>query len=260
MDAELLKVLQKAMEENRAAVVASVVKSEGSAPRGAGAKMIIFKDGRTFGTVGGGAVEKRVMEEARSMKKAGETRLLSFNLVKDLGMGCGGEMTLFLESIRGLRRLVIFGGGHIGLALYTLSPLLGMAPVIVDERPDYCHTERFPGAECLSTLPEEALSRLDLDRRDHVVIVTHRHLRDLECLRLVINRPVGYVGMIGSRSKVAKTLNQLREEGVDEATIARVRAPIGLNLGGRTPGEIAVAIAAEIIACLHGGRPDGFGW
>jgi xanthine dehydrogenase accessory factor len=260
MDADFLRILREAVEDNREAVLALVVAAKGSAPREAGARMVVFKDGRTFGTVGGGAIEKRVIEEALAMESDGPPRLFSFDLNKDLDMQCGGQVSVFLESVRGLRRLLIFGGGHIGLALAKLAPLLGMHPVVADERPDFCSAERFPGADLLPVLPEEAVQRLKPGPRDHAVIVTHRHARDLDCLRLLVGRPLSYLGMIGSRSKVAATLEKLRSEGVAEERLSRVHAPIGLNLGGRTPGEIAVSIAAEIIAENHGSRPHAPSW
>jgi xanthine dehydrogenase accessory factor len=261
MDTDFARILRETMESGRPAVLATVVEAKGSVPREAGAKMLVFLDGGMFGTVGGGAVEKRVIEEARKMDRAGGTRFLAYNLKKDLGMECGGEVKVYLEVVQGTKRLVVFGGGHIGEALYRLAPLLGMKPVIVDERPDFCNAERFPSAELHPVMPAEAVDALDLSERDHVVIVTHRHLNDFECLRLVIRTPVSYIGMIGSRRKVEQTFERMKEEkGVKSAGLARVNAPVGLNLGGRTPGEIAVAIAAEIIALCHGKDLDGLGW
>ena len=104
------------------------------------------------------------------------------------------------------------------------------------------------------------MERLCPGNRDHAVIVTHRHERDSECLRLLVDRPLAYLGMIGSRSKVEKALNILRSEGISEEKLARIHAPIGLNLGGRSPGEIAISIASEIISENHGSRPNGFSW
>jgi len=260
MEADFLRILKEAVDSNRDAVLATVVDARGSVPRGTGARMIIFLDGQTFGTVGGGAIENRIIEEARAMKADAPPCMVSLDLDKDLGMKCGGAVSVFLEALCAAKRLVIFGGGHIGLALYTLAPLLVLQPVIVDERPDFCNASRFPGAELHPVLPEKAVERLCPGKRDHAVIVTHRHARDLECLRLLIDHPLAYIGMIGSRAKVESTLNALRSEGISEEKLATVHAPIGLNLGGRTPGEIAVSIASEIIAENHGSRPDGFAW
>ena len=260
MDREFMRALEEALEKNRCAVMATVVEAKGSVPREAGAKMLVFLDGGTFGTVGGGAIEKRVIDEARKMMGEEGTRFLSLNLKQDLGMECGGEAKVYLESIRAAQRLVVFGGGHIGHALYALAPLMGMIPVIIDERAEFCNADRFPQAELHCKKPAKAMERLSLSPRDHVVIVTHRHVHDFECLKLVLSVDPAYVGMIGSRRKVAGTLDKLKAEGVPGEKIEQVHAPIGLNLGGRTPGEIAIAIAAEIIAVAHGKRPDGFAW
>jgi xanthine dehydrogenase accessory factor len=260
MDMDFMRALEEALKKNRCAVMATVVEARGSVPREAGAKMLVFLDGSTFGTVGGGAIEKHVTEEARKMLGEEGTRLLDLNLKNDLGMECGGEAKVYLESIRAAQRLVVFGGGHIGQALYLLAPLMGLVPVIIDERAAFCNAERFPRAELLCAKPEEALERLSLSPRDHVVIVTHRHVHDYECLKRVSGFDPAYVGMIGSRRKVAGTLDKLKEEGIPAEKLERVHAPVGLNLGGRTPGAIAIAIAAEIIAVAHGKRPDGAGW
>ncbi|MFH2001013.1 MAG: XdhC family protein [Planctomycetota bacterium] len=263
MNMEFLTRLAEAIASGRGVVMATVVEVKGSGPREAGARMLVFGDGSIAGTVGGGAIEKRVVEEAENLLntgKEGETRFFSFNLKEDLGMECGGETKVFLEAVKSLKRLVIFGGGHIGKALYDLSPLLGMAPVMVDARAEFCSTERFPHAERFACTPEQAAEKLCLGARDHVVIVTHRHLNDYDCLRLVVEYPVAYIGMIGSRQKVSKTLKRLRDDGVPAETIKRVCAPVGLNLGGRSPGEIAISIAAEIISIAQGKERDGFLW
>ena len=257
----MIRALWETVEQGRGAVLALVVGTQGSVPRKAGAKMLVHPDGTIQGTIGGGRLERRIIEEAlRLLKGEGGARLLAFDLEKDLDMACGGSTKIYLEALSRMRRLVLFGGGHIGHALYTLWPLLGMTPVVVDERPEFCNETRFPAADLHPVLPGEAVERLGLGERDHVVIATHRHLRDLECLRRVIEHPVGYVGMIGSRKKAAATLDGLHSEGVAKDRLQRVHTPIGLNLGGRSPGEIAVAIAAEIIAVGHGGRTHAFDW
>lgn len=263
MDNEFLTRLQEALASGRSLVMATVVEVRGSGPREAGARMLVYGDGSIVGTVGGGAIEKRVIEEALRLLdegSEGDTRLFTYNLKADLGMECGGEAGVFLETLKSLKRLVVFGGGHIGEALYRIAPLLGMTPIIVDERPEFCNEQRFPLAELHACDPAPAVEKLNLGERDHVVIVTHKHLNDYACLRLAVEHPVSYLGMIGSRRKVAGTLKKLKEDGVSDEAMARICTPIGLNLGGRTPGEIAIAIAAEIIANANGVKGDGFLW
>lgn len=260
MDREFLETLSDALDRGLEVVLVTLVETRGSVPREAGAKMLVFPDGTIHGTVGGGALEKRALEEARDLRAHGGTRLLRLNLKEDVGMACGGAAVLFFEVLRRAGRLVLFGGGHIGRALHTLAPLLGLRPVVVDERPAFCNASRFPGTEIHPVPPEEAVQALGLGRDDYLVIATHGHARDLESLRAVVHLPVAYIGMIGSRKKVAETFTLLREEGVPEEALARVHAPMGLNLGGRTPGEIAVAVAAEIIAERSARGIHELGW
>ncbi len=260
MNSEFVEALKEAMDNNRGAVMATVVETTGSVPREIGARMLVFPHGETFGTIGGGALEKKVTDEAALLMGAGKNRFLSIELKSDLDMECGGKTKILLETVGSTNRLVLFGGGHISHALYTLSPLLGMRPVIIDERPEFCNGERFPGASLYPMLPEKAVENLKPGEHDHVIIVTHQHKLDLESLRLVVGLPVAYLGMIGSKQKVKKTLDQLRSEGVSETKLHAVHAPIGLNIGGRTPGAIAISIAAQIVATSHGNSQDDFSW
>lgn len=252
MDREILDACRELAAAGEEGVLAVVVAAAGSVPRGAGSWMLASSRG-TVGTVGGGALEKRVLDDVPAVLASGEPRLLSFELGRDLGMNCGGSVTVYLEPLLPAGRLVIFGGGHIGLALHRLAPLLGLQPVIVDERAEYSAAGRFPGARTLCATPGSAAGQLAVGERDAVVVVTHQHRHDLEAVRAVIEARPAYLGMIGSRGKVRKTREALLADGVREELLRRLRAPVGLDLGGRTPGEIAVAIAAEIIA-LRSGR------
>lgn len=260
MDREILEACRNLTEAGEEGVLALVVSASGSVPREAGAWMLISARG-TLGTVGGGALEKRVHDEAPAVLASGEPKLLSFNLGKDLGMNCGGSVSVYLEPLIPAGRLIIFGGGHIGLALHRLASMLGLQAVIVDERCDYSAAHRFPDARTICALPAPAAEQLAITGRDAVVVVTHQHRNDLAAVRAVIESRPGYLGMIGSRSKVQKTRVALLADGVPPDLLEDLRAPVGLDLGGRTPGEIAVAIAAEIIALRSGRRiPAEFSW
>jgi len=252
MNREILDACLALMEAGEEGVLAVVVEANGSVPREAGAWMLVTSRG-LVGTVGGGALEKRVLDEAPDVLASGEPKLLTFNLGKDLGMSCGGSASVYLEPVLPAGRLVIFGGGHIGLALHRLAPMLGLQAVVVDERPEFSDAGRFPGARTVCALPIPAAGELRVGAEDAVVVVTHQHRHDLAAVRAVIASKPWYLGMIGSRSKVKKTHKTLLAEGVSSELLERLRAPVGLDLGGRTPGEIAVAIAAEIIA-LRSGR------
>jgi len=260
MDREILDACRELTEAGEEGVLAIVVESAGSVPRGAGAWMLVAVGGGV-GTVGGGALEKRVIDEAPAVLAAGKPRLVTWRLGDDLGMNCGGNVSVYLEPLLGEGRLVIFGGGHIGKALHRLAPLLGLRVVIVDERAEFSGAERFPGARTVCALPAVAAEELAVGPRDAVLVVTHQHRHDLEAVRAVIEYRPAYLGMIGSRGKVRKTRDALLADGVTPELLETLRAPVGLDLGGRSPGEIAVAIAAEIIA-LRSGRtiPKGLSW
>ncbi len=237
---------------NAPAVVATVVESLGSAPGKPGAKMLIKQDGSTVGTIGGGAVEKRATEEAMTLMRAGEARLSRYTL-EDLGMSCGGEMAVFLDPLKQAPPLIIFGAGHIGSALSPVGKMLGFAVTVVDNRPEFATKEKLPQADhVVCDDYEKALEQLTFSDTTYIVILTHRHAHDMEILEYCVRQPFHYLGMIGSRNKVAKAFDKLKEEGIDEETIGRINAPVGIDLGGNAPAEIAVAIAAELVAARSG--------
>ncbi len=143
--------------------------------------------------------------------------------------------------------LVILGGGHISLALYHIALLLKLAVTIIDERSEYCNTTRFPGAQCICGDYEQVLARKQDWIRPFFVVVTRGHASDEVCLKALLQQPHSYIGMIGSKTKVAKTLDNLRNEGFSEALLQTVYAPIGLDIGAVTASEIALSIMAQIV-------------
>jgi xanthine dehydrogenase accessory factor len=236
-----------------AGVVATVVAVGGSTPRGAGAKMVVYPDGRTLGTIGGGAIEADVIERARALVDAGEARLLSFDLGDDVGMACGGKMSVFLEPIAGAPSVAVIGGGHVGQAVATVAKQAGFRVSVVDDRREVVTAERFPTADARLVGGVELLdSDLKIDGSSFVVIVTRGHRYDKDWVRAVVGRGPAYVGMIGSAEKVRRTFGQLEGEGVPRGVLDGIHAPIGLDIGAETPDEIAVSVVAEIIAVRHG--------
>lgn len=253
---ELYREMSALAEQGTPFVVATIVESLGSTPRKTGAKMIVLADGRTIDTVGGGKIEAEVTRDALDALKRGVSRVVEYQLrltgEHALGMACGGEAKVFLDVHAPDRTLVIAGAGHISQKLCPMAKLLDFRVVVVDQRPEFANTERFPLAdEVIVGSPADIASLVRLDDRTHVVIVTHGHLFDKDALRAVATSPAPYVGMIGSRSKVSTVMRDLAEEGVSAEALARVHAPIGVDLGGQTPGEIAVSILSEIIAGWH---------
>ncbi len=236
-------------------VLATVVSTRGSTPRQAGARMLVLADGSIRGTVGGGVRESEIAAVARELHHRGGCRLLAVDFEEGLAGGpapvCGGHMEVFVEAIDPLLRVVIAGAGHVGYFLHRMLALLEVRTVVVDPRAEFASRERFPGAELRVVEFGEALAGLALGASDGVVIVTKGHEHDECVLRQALATSAGYLGMIGSRRKVAAVFERLRSQGVGEEQLARVRAPVGLPIGAETPAEIALAIAAEIVATFR---------
>lgn len=156
-----------------------------------------------------------------------------------------------------MERLIICGGGHVALSLAQIGALLEFDVVVIDDRAEFANPERFPMAETLAMPFPEALDHLGSRKDDYYVIVTRGHACDRDCLAHVLRGEYAYVGMIGSHTKVTYTMNALRDAGVPQEVLDGVHSPIGLNLGGQTPAEVAVSIAAELVQvrAAKGPRP-----
>ncbi len=234
------------------AVLATVVEVIASAPGRPCAKMLIKADGSITGTIGGGAVEKKIVDEAMEIMHGTESKLLRYNL-EDIGMSCGGSMGVFLEPLKNAPDLIIFGAGHIGRALSKTGKMIGFTTIVADNRPEFANKERLPWADkVLAKDYEKLLPELVLSENTYLAILTHKHIHDFEVLEYCVRQPFCYLGMIGSRNKVAKALQQLKDNGISDEAIGRIHAPIGLGIGANTPDEIAVSIAAELIAVRSG--------
>jgi xanthine dehydrogenase accessory factor len=235
-------------DSNHRAVLCTVISTKGSAPRKAGARMLVYENGKTAGTIGGGALELLVAEQALEVLKYNEARVVRHNLVKDLAMCCGGTVELFLEPIMNRKKLYIFGAGHTGKALAGFASTLDFNVTLIDER-----YEAFEDLEQSSfTLCKEqhttAIEHLPFDEHTFVVILTHNHAFDREILALCAPKQHGYIGMIGSERKVlvAKT-NLLASHILNEEELNKIDMPIGIEIEAITPQEIAISILAKLI-------------
>lgn len=218
--------------------------------------MLVLADGSIRGTVGGGVRESEIVVAARELHERGGSRLLAVDFEEGLAGGpapvCGGHMDVFLETIDAMHRVIIAGAGHIGYFLHRFLTLLDVRTIVVDPRAEFASGERFPGAERRVVGFEEALDGLALTAADGVVIVTKGHAHDECVLRQALATAAGFIGMIGSRRKVATVFERLRSRGFSDEQLARVRAPVGLDIGAETPAEIALAITAQIVATFRG--------
>jgi len=248
---DIHKRLSEMIAAGRPFVLATLVKTSGSVPREPGAKMLVFAEGTIEGTIGGGNFEKIVIADCRAMFGGTDRCLLKHYRFEEsgddaTGMHCGGTADVFLELYGVAEKLMIFGAGHIGRELCRLGASLGMRLVVVDDRADML--DNFgPSVETILTDNLYERNFPAIDENCYVVIVTHGHKNDLAVLAKVIKGNFAYVGMIGSKAKVARTFKSLKEMGVSQEQLDRIHAPIGLDIGAEGPFEIAVAIIAEII-------------
>ncbi len=246
-----MNVFDKIIEvknSGKPAVLATVVEVTGSGPGNPGDRILIQKDGILFGTIGGGAVEKIIIDEAQNLFDKSETRLRKYCL-EDIGMACGGSMTIFLEPLMSTPSLIIFGAGHIGAHLCQIGKLLGFTVTVVDNRAEFACKEKLPWADrIIAGDYQNSFDELELSENTYAVILTHRHTHDYEVLFHCAGNPFRYLGMIGSKTKVAKAFQQLRDSGISETVIKQIHSPIGLNIGANSPAEISMSIAAELVA------------
>jgi len=251
--ADIYEEVARMHREGVAGVVATVVAVGGSTPRGAGAKMVVYPDGRTLGTVGGGAIESTVIDRAREFTASREPVLLSFDLDDDTGMICGGKMDIFLEPVSAGPQVLVIGGGHVGQAVARVAKHAGFRVTVVDDRPEVVTAERFPSADRRLVGGTELLGGdLSVDDSTFVVVVTRGHRYDRDWVEALIGSAPRYLGMLGSATKVSRTFEHMVEGGVSEDALSRIYAPIGLDIGAETPDEIAVSVVAEMVAVRHG--------
>jgi xanthine dehydrogenase accessory factor len=230
------------------AVLCIVTDTQGSTPRKQGAKMIVFADGSISGTIGGGSIEKDVIEKALQMITSTNPAKFIFNLQEDLGMHCGGKMEVYMEPVCPSQPLYIFGGGHIGKALSFFASKLDFRVTVIDPREDILLPGEFPA--CTLVLKDfiKAAEELEFPVNSYIVIVTPRHLFDEEVLGKVARKPHIYLGMIGSKRKVALLKNRFLEENIlTKEELGAIDMPIGLEMNAETPNEIAISILAKLI-------------
>ena len=253
----IYQALQELENSAEPAALCTVVKSQGSTPRHVGSKMLVYSDGHFIGTVGGGDLEHRVMDEAWMAIADGKARLLSYNM-SDPSRGdpgvCGGQVEVFVEPILPPPAVVIIGGGHVGKATAHLAKWLGFRVFVSDDRPEFANREMIPDADAFYACPMDELpGRMKIDGRTYLVLTTRGSSVDAAGLGPLLDSSAAYIGVIGSKRRWAATVKELKARGVSEKEIARVHSPMGLELQAETPEEIAVSIMAEILMIHNGG-------
>ena len=241
--------------------LATIVQVNGSIPSYESAKMLVREDGSLAGTIGGGCVEAEVWTAAREVIETERPRHLTFSLGQDAaydnGLICGGQLNVFVEPVIPQPRALIFGAGHISKSLSKIATMAGFATSVIDNRETFANRERFPEAEDIYAEEyEEVFPKLMVNGSTYLIIVTRGHRDDMRVLRWAIDTPARYVSMIGSKRKVLGVVKELEKEGIGRDAYQRVFAPMGLEIGAVTPGEIAVSVVAEMIAMRRDPRSD----
>ena len=251
---------------NTHGVLAEILSTAGSTPRGPGAQMLLLPDGTFFGTVGGGTLEYKAQQKALEVLRRGIPDREMYSLRGDpnafsIGV-CGGtavvdfrlispsEAAAFLENMPAPPRILLYGAGHVGKALADAAYLLGLEVTVTDDRKPLLTAERFPHADhILHTLPDAPMAPAP---QDFIVIMTHGHEHDFTLVRRAMATEATYVGLMASRKKAVLVRDLLARDGYTETDISqRLHCPIGLPIHAETPEEIAVSILGEIISILR---------
>ncbi len=245
-----LKAAQKGQSYAFATVVDSTVKGT---PQKAGAKMVVLEDGTLVGTIGGGRNEKAAREECLKAIQSGKPYVVTYDFFGGEGQSiCGGQIKVFIEPFIGKKKLVICGAGHIALPLSVFGKILNFHVTVIDNRPEFANAKRFPHADKIVVGPHaQELAKLALTQDAFVMVVTQGNEFDYECLKAAISAPVGYLGVISSKSKRVKFFKRLKSEGVSESRLTQIKIPAGLDIGAQTPEEIAISIIAEMTAVIR---------
>lgn len=250
---DLFAKIQQFRAERKTFVLSTIVKAEGSTPRSLGAKMLTLENGETHGTIGGGQLEHMASQDAKDLLSRRETALKRYDLIPEgEGGHCAGSIEVFHEVFVPEPQIVIFGAGHVAQPFAVLAADLGYPVYVIDERENLLTAENFPRTNItlICAAYKEGLQRINLTPQTVCFVLTPGG--EKEVLLEVLPQNIHYVGVLGSRKKITVLRKHLLEAGLSEADWLKVRAPVGLDLGGETPYEVALSIAAELVKELHG--------
>jgi xanthine dehydrogenase accessory factor len=239
-DLEILQAANKAMKGDGRFAMVTPLTTDDSRPH-----MLVLPEGETVGSLGDHGADASMLPSALETLEEGGSLTIP---------GTETQAAMFIEVLVASPTLFIAGAGHIAVPLARMGAMLGFRVVVLDDRPTFANEERFPDADEVLAAPfGETLASYPLDGQTYVVLMTRGHAHDLECLTEVIDKPVAYLGMIGSQRRVKGVLGLIREKGHAEELQSRVHAPIGLDIGALTPEEIALSVMAEVVKARRGG-------
>ena len=250
---DILAFAQENLTQGKKVALVTVTETSGSSPASAGQIMAVLADGRSAGTVGGGATEHQIKQKTLEALKNNDV-VFSFSLDHaESGMVCGGNMKGFVNILGEENNLYIFGGGHIAQSLASLAQATGFFVTVIEDRPEL--EKEFSNVKYLQCTPENYEKEIHLSGKAFIVICTRGHKTDDEALRFCLSKTPKYLGMIGSKKKVEILLENLSHDGYPEERLRNIYTPIGLDIAGSVPAEIAVSIMAEILLVKNNGTP-----
>lgn len=261
MNEAVFRAVNETLSRGESAALVTIIRTEGSTPQRVGAKMLVFADGRIVGTIGGGCYENDAFWKARRSLETRKPLIARYELADDIaeesGLICGGQMDVYIEPIEAAPHLYLIGAGHVAFHLAQAAEPVGFKVHVLDDREKFSNAERFPDAEevIVDSIPSW-LESASFPANSYVVILTRGHRHDLDALRALSQRNLRYLGLIGSRAKVARLFEALGEESIPLDTLRKIHAPVGLDIGAITPQEIAVSILAELVAVKYGKLSD----
>mgnify|MGYP001374875670 CR=1 FL=1 len=261
MNEEVFKAVTETLSRGDSAALVTIIRTEGSTPQRVGAKMLVFADGRIVGTIGGGCYENDAFWKARKSLETRRSEVVRYELADDIaeesGLICGGQMEVYIEPLDAAAHLYLIGAGHVSYHLAQAASQVNFKIHVIDDREKFANQERFPDATeiAVDDIPSW-LTSATFPNNAYVVILTRGHTHDLDALRALVPRDLRYLGLIGSRAKVARLYAALQEESVPLDTLTNVHAPVGLDIGAVSPQEIAISILAELIAVKYGKAAD----
>jgi xanthine dehydrogenase accessory factor len=255
METEVLEFLTKRLKTGRKCAMILLEVNEGSTPGVTGSIMAVDGEGGRTGTIGGGNLEFQVVARALEGMKEGKHFGFEYSLVEkgELKMVCGGDVKGFVKYFNPPSNLVIFGAGHVGEKLAEVAKPLGFNIYVADDREEFSELPAYADIkEYISLKPSEAKVRIPFGENTYIVVATRGHILDQEAYRACLGEKYAYLGGLGSRKKALETLSLLKESGFSEDSLKDIHLPIGLDISNGTPGEIAVAILAEILQVKNG--------
>lgn len=244
----IYRKLSQIGKDEREAALCVIVKSSGSTPRKAGAKMIVYDDGTIAGSIGGNSLEKKTIEHALEIIREKKPGLYEYNLVNDLGMCCGGSVMVYIEPLIKTKQLFIFGAGHVGKALAEFAVKTDFDVTLIDDREEMFDKISDEEIKKIKTFSPSVIEKPSTTKNTFIVIVTYNHSLDRQILKICLKKNFGYLGMMGSKRKILMTKRiLLGDENIHEEDLSKVDMPVGIDIHAHTPEEIAVSILAKLI-------------